>query len=139
MPRTSMDIPMNLPTHPMDTVVRIAPQEIGTRELLRRLRRPTGEDEGMPESQLWRDYLELNRRGQPDATELFLRSLKNLHRRRALGNGELSTTDPAPKEHQLVDNPYVGELWKAYKRCISQRRIGPAGQLLRDLAEQISA
>ncbi|HJN75477.1 MAG TPA: hypothetical protein QGF58_16225 [Myxococcota bacterium] len=111
-------------------------EALETRDLIRRIRRP-GDTGAMPESQLWRVYVELSRRGEPDAASLFLRSLRNLHRRRAMGTGQLSHVDPDPWEHRMADDPYVGELWKAYKRCISQQRTGPASQLLRDLEAQL--
>ncbi len=107
-----------------------------TRELVRRLRRPP-EHDAMPESTLWTTYLELSRRGEPQAAHLFLRSLKALHRRRAIGTGDLSQQDPDPFEHRWADDPYLGELWKAYKRCISGGRTGPAAQLLRDLEDTL--
>lgn len=110
--------------------------ELDTRSLMRMLRRPS-DSEHMPESEIWRAYLELSRRGEPQVTELFLRSLKGLHRRRAVGASDLPCEDPHPDEHRLVEDPYVGELWKAYKRCISQRRPGPASALLRDLEQQL--
>lgn len=110
--------------------------KLETRELIRRVRRPI-EGTVMPESELWRAYVELARRGEPQAADFFMRSLKTLHRRRALGNGQLGHDDPDPNEHRLATDPYLGELWKAYKRCISQRRPGPASQLLRDLEVQL--
>ena len=110
--------------------------KLETRELIRRVRRPT-EGDVMPESELWRVYLELVRRGEPDAASHFMRSLKTLHRRRAMGNGHLGHDDPDPHEHRLASDPYLGELWTAYKRCISQGRPGPASQLLRDLEAQL--
>ena len=91
----------------------------------------------MPESELWGAYLELSRRGEPRAVPLFLAGLKSLHRRRAIGTGDLSQQDPDPAEHRGAEDPYVGELWKAYKRCISDGRTGPAAQLLRDLEETL--
>ncbi|MFT5583595.1 MAG: hypothetical protein ACI9VR_001173 [Cognaticolwellia sp.] len=109
--------------------------DLDTRILRRMLRRPAAVAH-MPESEIWRAYMELSRRGEPQATELFLLSLKGLHRRRAMGGSNLPCADPSPDEHRLVEDPYVGELWKAYKRCISQGRPGPASALLRDL-EQI--
>jgi len=112
-------------------------ESLDTRDLIRRMRRPA-EATGMPESELWRVYLELSRRGEPDAAPMFLRSLRNLHRRRAMGTAALSHVDPDPWEHRMATDPYVGELWKAYKRCISQQRTGPASQLLRDLETQLS-
>jgi hypothetical protein len=111
--------------------------ESETRQLLRLLRRPTTEGQGMPESELWRVWRELSRRGEAEATTVFLHSLKNLHRRRALGAATLGLEDPDPGEHRLIEDPYVGELWKAYKRCISGGRTGPAAQLLRDLEVQL--
>ncbi len=92
--------------------------ESETRQLLRLLRRPTTEGQGMPESELWRVWRELSRRGEAEATTLGLE-------------------DPDPGEHRLIEDPYVGELWKAYKRCISGGRTGPAAQLLRDLEVQL--
>jgi hypothetical protein len=115
---------------------RIPVAELDTRSLMRMLRRPS-ESDHMPESEIWRAYQELSRRGEPQVTELFLRSLKGLHRRRAVGASDLPCADPSPDEHRLVEDPYVGELWKAYKRCISQRRPGPASALLRDLEQQL--
>ncbi|MCB9762638.1 MAG: hypothetical protein H6739_22755 [Alphaproteobacteria bacterium] len=91
----------------------------------------------MPESTLWRIYLELERRGDPEAAANFIQSLRSLHRRRGLKQAELPTTDPDPDEHRLADDPFLGELWKAYKRCIQQSRTGPAGQLLRDIEVQL--
>lgn len=110
--------------------------DLDTRSLHRMLRRPKAEDY-MPESEIWQAYMELQRRGEPQATQLFLRSLKDLHRRRGVGACNLPCADPSPDEHRLVEDPYVGELWKAYKRCISQRRPGPASALLRDLEQQL--
>lgn len=113
------------------------------RELYRHLRRPpagivasgSGGD-GMPESHIWQVYQELRRRGE-DAEDYFLRSLRNLHRRRTLGVAELSTTDPDPEEHRQTDDPFLAELWRAYKKCIQQNRTGPAAQLLRDIEDQL--
>jgi hypothetical protein len=115
-----------------------------TRDLLRMLRRPpTGapdqdEDPGMPESYLWTVYMELRRRGEPQATQYFLSSLKSLHRRRTLGAAELSFADPNPAEHRLAEDPFLAELWRAYKKCIQNNRTGPAAQLLRDIEAQLS-
>ncbi len=121
---------------PAPTSVPSGAAEHDNRELLRVLRQPKAQGH-MPESEIWRAYMELIRRGEPHVTELFLRSLKGLHRRRALGASELPCSDPCPDEHRLAENPYVGELWKAYKRCIAQRRPGPASVLLRDLEQQL--
>ena len=40
---------------------------------------------------------------------------------------------------QRVDDALLGELWKAYKRCIRAQRTGPAAQLLNDIAAQLAA
>ena len=95
------------------------------------------DDAGMPESVLWRAYCELKRRGEDDPSTHFLRSMKTLHRRRSIGTADLSVSDVHPDEHKLVDDPLLGELWKAYKRCICNQRPGPASQLLREIANQI--
>jgi hypothetical protein len=112
-----------------------------SRKLLRMLRNQpdlAGHDGDMlPESVLWMSYCELRRRGDDRAAGSFLRSVKTLHRRRCLGSAELPTKDPATREHELVDDPLLAELWKAYKRCICSQRTGPASQLLRDIEAQI--
>ncbi len=115
-----------------------------TRELLRILRRPpegiAGEGApSMPESLLWNVYLELRRRGEPQAGPYFIASLRSLHRRRRLGAAALPVNDPDPGEHRLVDDALLGELWRAYKRCIQSRRTGPAAQLLRDIEDQLQS
>lgn len=121
---------------PAPSPVPILVADLDNRGLLRMLRQPKAQGH-MPESEIWRAYMELIRRGEPQVTELFLRSLKGLHRRRAVGASDLPCSDPYPDEHRLVEDPYVGELWKAYKRCIAQRRPGPASALLRDLEQQL--
>ncbi|GEM_PF-1086803 len=118
-----------------------------TRDLLRRMRRATvldGVDElspeqssWMPEAVLWTCYLELRRRGEPRAPVEFLRALKTLLRRRSIGAAEIPSKDPDLHDHELVDDPFLGELWKAYKKCIVRNRTGPAAQLLRDIEGQI--
>ncbi|MDP6934812.1 MAG: hypothetical protein QGG40_17960 [Myxococcota bacterium] len=94
-------------------------------------------DSGLPESLLWQVWCELRRRGEQDATNQFLRSVRTLHRRRTHGGADLSTQDVYPNDYKLVDDPFVGEIWKAYKKCICNQRTGPAAQLLRDLETQI--
>ena len=121
---------------PTGVVRKLQLTDTATRELVRRMRRPP-EHGHMPDSELWGAYLELSRRGEPQAARLFLSGLKSLHRRRAIGTGDLSQADPDPAEHRGAEDPYVGELWKAYKRCISDGRTGPAAQLLRDLEETL--
>jgi len=63
--------------------------------------------------------------------------MKTLHRRRSIGSTDLPVEDLFPQEHKLVDDPFLGELWKAYKRCICNQRPGPASQLLREIAAQM--
>lgn len=111
-----------------------------TRDLIRLLRsqpdtRP--EASNLPESVLWHAWCELRKRGEVKADAHFMRSVRQLHRRRSLGAVMLPSQDTHPAEHKLVDDPMLGELWKAYKRCICSQRTGPAGQLLRDIETRI--
>lgn len=93
----------------------------------------------LPESVLWQAWVELRKRGEGNgADQLFLKSVKTLHRRRIIGSAELPTEDPFRQEHKLVDDPMLAELWKAYKRCICNQRTGPASQLLRDIEAQLA-
>ena len=114
-----------------------------SRQLLRLLRlqpdRMPGVAEFLPESVLWRIYCELRKRGEEGADQHFLRSLRQLQRRRSLGGVDLPTVDPDPMEHKLVDDVMLGEIWKAYKRCICSNRPGQAGRLLRDIEAQLTA
>lgn len=110
-----------------------------TRELVRILRVPPANPLVLPESVLWRAFLELRRRGEPDASQHFLHGLKALHRRRTLGVAELVVEDTDPDEHRLVEDPYLGELWKSYKRCVCANRTGPAAQILREVEQQLQA
>lgn len=115
-------------------------EQLDTRDLLRRMRRLSqsgSSPEGMPEAALWRLFLELRRRGDGNAGALFIESLRTLHRRRGLRTAELPTRDPDPDDHRLAGDVFLGELWRAYKRCIQQSRTGPAAQLLRDLEVQV--
>jgi len=91
----------------------------------------------MPESLLWHVYLELRSRGEPQATTYFISSLKTLHRRRTIGAASLPMLDPNPGEHRMSDDPFLAELWRAYKKCIQNNRTGPAAQLLRDIEGQL--
>jgi hypothetical protein len=112
-----------------------------SRELFRRLRTqpveappPTGE---MPESALWRAYCELRRRKAEGCGDAFLTAMKAVHGRRVLGVQSIGRDDGDPGDHRFVDDAYLGELWRAYKRCIRQGRPGPACQFLRDLERSI--
>ena len=78
------------------------------------------------------------KRGDDRSDALFLKSVKTLLRRRSTGHVDLPCTDNDPDEHRLASDPLLGELWKAYKRCICAQRTGPAGQLLRDIETQMT-
>lgn len=112
------------------------------RELIRKLRAGVAFDDSglMPESVAWHVFLELRRRGEPSASSLFMRTLRSLHARRVLGTAQLSTDDVSADEHRLMqgEDPFLADLWKAYKRCLQHNRTGPAEQLLRDIEEQVA-
>ena len=112
-----------------------------TRDLIRTMRRGVFDEEenGMPESLVWQVFVELRKRGNPDARGLFITTLKQLHSRRALGAVSLPVDDGSPDEHRLVEDAFLADLWKAYKKCLSMNRTGPAFQLLKDIEERISA
>ena len=112
-----------------------------TRDLIRQMRRGAFREQNasMPESMVWQVYLELRRRGNPEAQDLFISTLKQLHSRRALGAVNLPLRDGSPDEHRLVEDAFLADLWKAYKKCLSMNRTGPAFQLLKDIEERISA
>ncbi|MFZ5482292.1 MAG: hypothetical protein ACOZNI_36360 [Myxococcota bacterium] len=110
---------------------------VPTRELVRMLRVPPENVGALPESLLWRVFLELRRRGEPLAASHFIQGLRSLHRRRTLGAAELPCIDSDPDEHRLAEDPYLGELWKSYKRCLCANRTGPAAQILREVEQQI--
>ncbi len=119
-----------------------APQidySVPTRDLVRLLKVPPDTGAAMPESVLWRVYLELKRRGEPQAATWFVNGLRTLHRRRTLGGSELAVTDSDPEEHRLADDPYLADLWKSYKRCLCANRTGPAAQILREVEQQVQA
>jgi len=110
-----------------------------TRDLVRMLRVPPTPIHMLPESVLWRIFLELRRRGEPNATQQFIAGLRALHRRRTLGAAELAHCDGDPDEHRLVQDPYLADLWKSYKRCLCANRTGPAAQILREVENQLQA
>jgi hypothetical protein len=112
---------------------------VPTRDLVRMLRVPPANTDGLPESILWRSFIELRRRGEPEAARQFMASLRALHRRRTLGSNELPVVDGHPDEHRLAEDPYLGELWKSYKRLVCSNRTGPAAQILREVEQQIGA
>ena len=109
-----------------------------SRELIRNLRvtQSPGEDV-LPESLAWHTFLELRKRGEPGCERLFISALRNLHSRRCIAGVDLPTGDRLPNEHRMVDDGFLADLWKAYKKCIKNNRTGPASQLLRDIEERI--
>ena len=117
----------------------IVDSERNSRELIRTLRTGVRQapDEVMPESLAWQSFLELKKRGEPDATRLFISALKSLHTRRSFAGNDLFSDDTLPEEHRLADDRYLADLWKAYKKCIRTRRTGPAKVLLRDIEAQL--
>lgn len=110
---------------------------VPTRDLVRLFRVPPHEDDGMPESVLWKAFMELRRRGEPTAGSHFIAGLRSLHRRRTFGASELGLADPDPEEHRLAEDPYLQELWRSYKRAIANNRTGPAAQILREVEQQV--
>lgn len=124
------------------SVASVFDQASTDRELLRKLRRGASQPEDtevMPESIAWQIFIELRRRGNGRATRLFLDTLRHLHKRRTIGSVDLCSVDALPDEHRLIEceDPFLADLWKAYKRCIQHNRTGPASQLLRDIEEQL--
>lgn len=115
--------------------------EVSSRDMIRTLRlgvRDAG-DGALPESVAWQFFLELKRRGEPKAGSYFIRALKSLHSRRSLAGSDLPSDDLHPDEHRLIDDAYLAQLWRAYKKCIRHQRTGPAQQLLRDIEELVVA
>lgn len=109
-----------------------------TPHLVRLLRTPPDVPGMLPESVLWRVFVELRRRGEP-AGPHFVGGLRQLHRRRTLGAAVLSTVDPHTDEHKLAEDPYLGELWRSYKRALCANRTGPAAQILREVEQIVAA
>ncbi len=110
-----------------------------TRDLLRLLRAPPETKTRLPESVCWQVFIELRRRGDPQATGNFVSGLRTLHRRRGLASTTLPTVDPDTEEHKLATDPYLGELWRSYKRLLCANRTGPAAQILREFEAQLNA
>ncbi len=112
--------------------------ELTSRELIRNLRATVKVDGCLPESVAWQTFVELRRRDEPDANTLFIGTLRSLHSRRCMAGMDLPMLDHLTDEHRLVEDPFLGDLWKAYKKCIKNNRTGPAQQLLRDIEERIN-
>ena len=113
-----------------------------SRQLVRALRGgylSASADTTMPESLVWQTFIELRRRGEPDADRMFIEALRSLHARRTIGAVAIASEDTQVDEHRLVNDGFLADLWKAYKRCIQSHRTGPAAQLLRDIEQRLSA
>lgn len=112
---------------------------LNSRDLIRTLRTGVRQSSGevMPESVAWQSFLELRKRGEPKASSLFIGALKSLHSRRSFAGADIFSEDTLPEEHRLVDDNYLADLWKAYKKCIRTHRTGPAKVLLQDIAQQL--
>lgn len=108
-----------------------------SRELVRDLRAVPNPEGVLPESVAWQTFLELRRRGEPDATRLFLAAVRALHSRRSIAGVVLPVEDPLTEEHRLTEDAFLADLWKAYKKCITANRTGPASQLLRDMEDHL--
>lgn len=117
-------------------------EALNSRELVLQIRsavnQPT-EAGAMPESEVWGAYIELRKRGEPEADRRFIQALRSLHRRRSDGVAEIASLDSAPREHLEAPDPFLGELFKAYKKCIQRTRLGSAAKLIRDMESQIGS
>jgi len=117
-------------------------EAVDSRALVRQMRvavnQPT-QAEAMPESDVWGAYIELRRLGEPEADRRFIQALRSLHRRRSDGVADIPLDDSAPREHLEAPDPFLGELFKAYKKCIQRTRLGPAAKLIRDMETQIQS
>ena len=117
-------------------------EALNSRELVLQIRsavsRPTLASK-MPESEVWKAYIELRKRGEPEADRRFIQALRSLHRRRSDGVADIPVCDTAPREHLEAPDPFLGELFKAYKKCIQNTRMGPAAKLIRDMETQIQS
>ena len=117
-------------------------EAVNSRELVLQMRtavsRPTLAAK-MPESEVWGAYIELRKRGEPEADRRFIQALRSLHRRRSDGVADIPLSDSAPREHLEAPDPFLGELFKAYKKCIQNTRLGSAAKLIRDMEAQIQS
>ena len=119
-------------------VMSLVDPSASSRQLIRNLRVNSATNaEILPESLAWQTFVELRRRGEPDCGRLFIAAVRNLHSRRCIAGVDLPTQDSLTNEHRLVDDAFLADLWKAYKKCIRTNRTGPASQLLRDIEERI--
>ena len=74
---------------------------------------------------------------KPFSVPELLARVRALLRRRTMGAPSLPCADTRQDEHKLVADSTLGELWKAYKRCLCASRNGPASQLLRDIERHL--
>ncbi len=121
-------------------VMRTQMKATSSRELKREMRLSVRQAHGcatLPESNLWRMFLELRARGESEADDLLVRGLRGILDRRGYTGSTIPVVDPDPSEHKASDDPYLGELFKAYKRCICTHRTQPAAQLLKDIETQL--
>jgi hypothetical protein len=114
-------------------------EDATSRELIRNLRVTRAPENVLPESLAWHTFLELKRRGEPGCELLFINALRNLHSRRCIAGIDLPVVDGLTDEHRMASDPFLADLWKAYKKCIKNNRTGPASQLLRDIEERVNA
>jgi hypothetical protein len=116
----------------------IVDASLPSRELVRTLRAGYARyEESLPESQAWQTWIELHKRGEPEASRLFIVALRTLHTRRQMAGSSLPMLDIHTDEHRLVSDSMLGELWKAYKKCIRNNRTGPAGEILKEIEQRI--
>lgn len=112
--------------------------DVSSRDLVRTLRGGSARSEDrMPESDVWKAWVELARRGEPEANSLFMAALRTLHQRRTIAGSTLATHDPDTEEHRLANDAILGELWKAYKKCIRNHRSGPAAEILKQIEARL--
>ena len=57
--------------------------------------------------------------------------------RRCIAGVDLPIIDSLTDEHRLVDDAFLADLWKAYKKCLKNNRTGPAGQLLKEIEDRL--
>lgn len=120
------------------TVGKLFDMSKSDRELVRNLRGGVqGGGDVMPENVYWHTWVELGKRGNSQANELFLGALRNTHARRAMAGTSLSTHDHDVNEHRMTSDAMLADLWKAYKRCIRNNRIGPAGEILKEIETRL--
>ncbi len=123
----------------MEAMPSAVDSNVPSRDLVRRLRSGLEDDPAvLPESVAWQLFLELRRRGEPEASRLFITALRSLQSRRSLGITGISVDDVWFDEHRQVEDAFLADLWKAYKKCIRGQRPAHASQLLRDIEAQLT-